>query len=93
MIIEEITDTNGDNYFKASENGVEGGRIYYTQKAGTIIIDHTEVNPDFSGKGVGKKLVIYVVQAAREKNIKIRPDCPFARSVFDKTPEIRDVLA
>jgi predicted GNAT family acetyltransferase len=33
-----------------------------------------------------------VVLFARENNIKIIPLCPFAKSVFDKTEEIRDVL-
>ena len=57
-----------------------------------IIIDHTEVNPGNNGKGFGKMMVLKAVEFAREKNIKILPLCPFAKSVFDKTPEIRDVL-
>ena len=57
-----------------------------------FIIDHTEVSPDFNGKGVGKKLVIAAVEYARANNLKIIPLCPFAKSVFDKVEEIRDVL-
>jgi predicted GNAT family acetyltransferase len=33
-----------------------------------------------------------VVNYARENKIKIIPLCPFAKSVFDKVEEIRDVL-
>jgi uncharacterized protein len=57
-----------------------------------IIIDHTEVNEGNNGKGFGKKMVAQAVTFAREKNIKIIPLCPFAKKVFDKTPEFRDVL-
>ena len=57
-----------------------------------IIIDHTEVNPGNEGKGFGKKMVTKAVEFAREKGIKILPLCPFVKSVFDKTPEFRDVL-
>ena len=57
-----------------------------------IIIDHTEVNPGNEGKGFGKKMVTKAVEFAREKGIKILPLCPFAKSVFDKTPEFRDIL-
>ena len=57
-----------------------------------IIIDHTEVNPGNEGKGFGKKMGTTAVEFAREKGIKILPLCPFAKSVFDKTPEFRDVL-
>lgn len=57
-----------------------------------FIIEHTEVNPSNEGKGLGKKLVRKAVEYAREKDIKIIPLCPFAKKVFDKTPEFRDVL-
>ena len=57
-----------------------------------IIIDHTEVNPGNEGKSYGKKMVNKAVEFARENGIKIIPLCPFAKSVFDKTPDFRDVL-
>ncbi|WP_333876562.1 GNAT family N-acetyltransferase [Flavobacterium sp.] len=57
-----------------------------------IIIDHTEVNPGNEGKGFGKKMVTKAVEYAREHHIKIIPLCPFAKSVFDKVSEFRDVL-
>ena len=57
-----------------------------------IIIDHTEVNPGNEGKAFGKKMVTKAVEYARENGIKIIPLCPFAKSVFDKVPEFRDVL-
>lgn len=57
-----------------------------------IIIDHTGVNPGNEGKGLGKQLVAQAVTYARENNIKIIPLCPFAKKVFDKTPEFQDRL-
>lgn len=57
-----------------------------------FIIDHTEVNPEFNGQGVGKKMVLSAVEYARENNLKIIPLCPFAKAMFDKMQEIRDVL-
>ena len=58
-----------------------------------FIIDHTEVSDALRGTGAGKKLVEAAVQWARAEKKKIVPLCPFAKSVFDKTPEYRDVLA
>ncbi|MBS9525865.1 N-acetyltransferase [Litoribacter alkaliphilus] len=57
-----------------------------------IIIDHTDVDPEFNGKGVGKQMLYKIVEMAREKNIKIVPLCPFAASIFRKSDDIRDVL-
>ncbi|GCC51886.1 GNAT family N-acetyltransferase [Chryseotalea sanaruensis] len=57
-----------------------------------IIIDHTEVSEKLKGKSAGKQLLQTAVDYARQHQIKILPLCPFAKSVFDKTPEYKDVL-
>lgn len=57
-----------------------------------IIIDHTEVEPDFEGQGIGKKLLYKIVEMAREKNIEITATCPFAKAMFNKLTDIQDVL-
>ena len=80
-------------YFYVSVNGKQEGKMTFVFAGNDkIIIDHTEVNPGNNGKGYGKKMVAKAVEYAREKNIKIIPLCPFAKKVFDKTPEFRDVL-
>lgn len=91
----EIQQTNDAKrgYFEATEDGKEAGKMTYTWAGDSkFIIDHTEVSPDFNGKGVGKKLLMTAVEYARTNDLKIIPLCPFAKSVFDKTPDIRDVL-
>lgn len=86
-------DRENKGFFKAEEDGKEAGRMTYSWAgADKIIIDHTEVNPDFKGQGVGNKMVMAAVNFAREKSIKIIPLCPFAKSVFQKNEEIWDVL-
>ncbi|MBA0882921.1 GNAT family N-acetyltransferase [Flavobacterium undicola] len=57
-----------------------------------LIIDHTEVNPGNNGKGYEKKMVERAVAFALERNMKIIPLCPYAKSVFDRNPELRSVL-
>ncbi|MEP6803509.1 MAG: GNAT family N-acetyltransferase [Flavobacterium sp.] len=92
----EIQQTNDikRGSFEAVENGKEAGKMTYTWAGDSkFIIDHTEVSEDFSGQGVGKKLLMATVDYARNNDLKIIPLCPFAKSVFDKTEEIRDVLS
>lgn len=93
MEIQQINEeTKG--LFKAVEDNKEAGTMTYSWAGNDkIIIDHTSVNPDFSGKGVGNKMLVAAVEFARNKAIKIIPLCPFAKSVFDKNEDIRDVLA
>lgn len=92
MHIEQVNHEKS-GYFRAIDEDIEAGLMSYTWAGeGKFIIDHTEVNPAFSGQGVGKKLVMQAVAFARESKVKIMPLCPFAKSVFDKTSEIGDVL-
>jgi uncharacterized protein len=80
-------------YFVAGDDGKEAGRMSYTFVGNSkIIIDHTEVDDAYRGQSIGKKLLMEIVEFARQNKIKIIPLCPFAKSVFDRTDEIRDVL-
>jgi len=89
-ITHESTETKGT--FFIEREGKRIAEMTYS-KAGTerIIIDHTEVADESRGEGLGKKLVYEAVEYARKNNLKILPLCPFARSVFSKNSEIRDV--
>lgn len=80
--------------FVAYEENKKIGEMSYSIAGGDkIIIDHTEVDPEQKGKSVGKILLQKIVENARDNNIKIIPLCPFAKAMFDKDIDIRDVLA
>jgi len=87
----KINDNNGVFYIDI-DGKHEAIMTFVFAGADKIIIDHTEVKPGNEGKGFGKKMVAKAVEYARENEIKIIPLCPFAKSVFEKIPEFRDVL-
>ncbi|MEE1897201.1 GNAT family N-acetyltransferase [Flavobacterium rakeshii] len=84
-------DDGKKGHFKAVEGDVQAGIMTYVWAGDKFIIEHTIGNPDF--KGIGKKLLDEAVTFARNNNSKIIPLCPFAKRMFDKHEEIRDVLA
>lgn len=87
----EFNDKKGTFYIE--ENGLRIATMTYVFSGpGKFIIDHTEVNPGNEGKGLGKLLVKAGVEFARNNGYKILPLCPYAKSVFDKTTEYKDVL-
>ena len=87
----EYNEKKGYFYVKVNDK-TEAKMTFVFAGPHKIIIDHTEVNPGFNGKSFGKKMVEKAVVFARENNLKILPLCPFAKKVFDKTPEYSDVL-
>ena len=86
----EETETKGTFYFLVSNQKI-AELTYSKAESRKIILDHTEVSEEYRGEDLGKKLVLGAVDFARKHNLKILPLCPFARSVFSKNKELRDV--
>ena len=78
--------------FVVMQDGKRLAEMTYTVAGTRVIIDHTDVDPALRGTGAGAKLVKAAVEWARAENARLLPLCPFARSVFDKTPAYSDVL-
>jgi predicted GNAT family acetyltransferase len=79
--------------FVVEKDGKRLAEMTYTVAGSRVIIDHTTVDDSLRGSGAGNELVKKAVEWARAEKRKLMPLCPFAKSVFDKTPEYRDVLA
>jgi predicted GNAT family acetyltransferase len=93
MEIKQNDNGKKGQFYIELEGKVVGEMTYVYAGPGRIIIDHTEAGPELKGQGSGKKMLVEAVAFARKNNLKIMPLCPFAKSVFDKTPEYEDVLA
>lgn len=86
------SETKGHFYIAFEEKEIAAMHYVWAGEK-KLIIDHTEVSEAYEGRGLGKQLLTALVQYARTNDIKVIPLCPFAKAVFDKVPEIRDVLA
>ena len=80
-------------FYVGQDGAILAEMVYTMPSPDKMIIEHTEVDDSLGGKGIGKQLVHTSVEYARTHNIKIIPLCPFAKKVFDRTPEWSDVLA
>lgn len=87
------TDNGKKGFFYVKEGEeILAKMVYVWAGSDRIIIEHTEVDERLRGKGAGRQMVDAAVRFARERNVKIVPLCPFARSVFNKVPTYSDVL-
>lgn len=53
------------------------GWVEYTRRPGSVVLDHTEVDEDFHGQGVGSTLVRGTLDALVAEDIHVVNDCPF----------------
>ena len=86
------SDAKGGKAFIGEATDTKAEMTYSQTGDQLIIIDHTWVDDSLRGQGVGRKLLDKLVHHAREKEWKVIPLCPYAKSVFQKDEEIRDVL-
>lgn len=93
MKIQNSGTDNGGKFYIEENNRRIALMTYSKANSGEIIINHTEVDDSLKGKGIGKDLVAEGVKYARENNLKIVPQCPFAAAEFEKHADYGDVLA
>jgi uncharacterized protein len=86
--------------FKGRANGevqlftdeIKAGKMDIAITSGRLTVFHTEVNPEFEGRGFAKLLLEKLVSYAKEKDLKIVPLCPYVNIQFRRHPaEYEDV--
>ena len=58
--------------------------VYSTSFPGRLIIEHTEVDDEYEGQGIGKELVHRTVDYAKEQNLELVVRCSFAKKVLEE---------
>jgi predicted GNAT family acetyltransferase len=80
--------------FEIYSDGKKAGEMTYTWAGeDKFIIDHTEVDEAYNGKGLAKQLVFAGAEYARANGKKVIPLCTYAKATFQKNKEIQDVLS
>lgn len=84
---------DGGGAFVAERNGKRVAELTYTlDRDGTAVLNHTFVSDELRGQGIALRLTKSAVEWARRSKIKVVPVCSYARAVFQKHPELTDVL-
>ncbi len=65
----------------------------YDLQGERIVFTHTEVPPADRNQGLGGRLVRYGLDDARERGLKVVPQCPFVAEYIADHPEYRELLA
>lgn len=63
------------------------GFVDYADRDGVVALTHTEVLPEFGGRGVGSELVLGALEALRDRGARVLPLCPFVPKVILDHPD------
>jgi predicted GNAT family acetyltransferase len=88
----EIINNKRQFRFEAAWEGGEYATLEYRWLKGSMVLMHTLVPVDYRKKGIGAQLVKYVLDYAREQNLKIIVYCPFVAKYIKEHPEYNDLV-
>lgn len=66
--------------------------LHYRREGDTLVLVHTEVPTALGGRGLGGVLARAALESARERDLKVRPTCPFVRDYIVKNPEYASLV-
>jgi len=58
-----------------------------------IVVVHTEVEQRFAGRGIGRRLVQWVLDDIRARGLKVTPICPFTAAFIKRHPSYADLVS
>jgi uncharacterized protein len=80
-------DEKNHGHFYISENDEQIAEMQIGITGNDLTVYHTEVLPQYEGKGVAKKLLAAMVDYARKNQLKVIPLCPYVLAQFTRHPQ------
>lgn len=87
-----IRDNRAESRFEA-EVGDSLAFAAYRLDHGRLTLHHTVVPPQLEGRGIGSALIESALRSARERGLKVVPECSFVAAYMKRHPETQDLLA
>ena len=83
----EIKKDNNSGTFFIRMGNKQAGEMTFRLEGDKMIIDHTEVKPEFEGKGLAKKMFAKMIEYARENKLKVVANCSYVQTQIEKNKE------
>lgn len=79
-----------ERVYVKDEQGELLAEITFPKEEDHVCMNHTWVSEKLQGQGVASRLVKEALAQCKEKNMKIRATCSYAKAWFEKHPEEQD---
>jgi uncharacterized protein len=80
----DVTDAAEQQRYEARIDGELAGIAEYRASDGLVTFLHTEVMPEFEGRGVGSGLVRAALDDVRAHGRRVRALCPFVQKYVER---------
>jgi predicted GNAT family acetyltransferase len=87
-----IWDDEENHRYALEVDGQRAGMAVYHLRGGRHFFVHTEVDEEFTGKGLGTRLVRYALDDVREAGGSVVPLCPLFAAYIKRHPEYDDLV-
>jgi predicted GNAT family acetyltransferase len=87
-----VTEVSARHRYEIRVDGAVAGYAAYQSGDGQIVFTHTQVDPNFEGRGVGSALAAAALADARRQGLRVVPRCPFFAAYIHRHPEYADLL-
>lgn len=88
-----VTRNESRSRWEAHEGDQEVGFADYAERDGVVVFPHTVVPPEFGGRGIAGKIARTSLDDARERGLKVVPECSFYADWIDRHPEYIELLS
>jgi len=82
-----VVKNNELNRFEIYFDGGLAGFVEFKVSNQKISYTHTEIDPEFGGKGLGSQLIKEALDEALEQNLEVAPYCSFVSAYIKKNSE------
>jgi len=83
----EVVDVPAEGRFVVRADGAEA-ELVYRLNGNRMVLVHTGVPDELSGRGIGGRLVIAAISRAGAEGLTVVPWCPFARRWLTEHPDV-----
>lgn len=87
-----VKDNPDKGRYEISVDGEPAGVAEYHLYQDLMAFCHTEIGPEFGGRGLATELIRSALDDARDRNLQVEPFCRFVRGFITKNPEYRALV-
>ena len=88
-----ITDQPESHRYQLRVGSADAAHAEYNLLKGAVMFTHTEVLPEFEGKGLGSQLAKFALDDVRQRGLQAIPVCQFIAGYIRRHPEYLDLVS